>query len=403
MPTSPPIALYASCAPGLERLVAAELAALGVEAGAVEAGGVAFAGDERALWRANLWLRTASRVVVRAASFRATAFHELERNARKVPWERFVAPGGPVRFRVTCRKSRLYHSDAVAERLADAVRVRLGEPPAVASAAGDEQDEEHEEQEGSDAQLFVVRLFHDRCTISADSSGALLHRRGYRQAVAKAPLRETLAASMLLASDWRSSVPLLDPFCGSGTIVIEAALLARNVAPGLAAPPDGERTRRYAFLRWPGFDRNAWEAIVADAERLREQARGATIPTIQGSDRDAGGTAAAVANARRAGVADDVEITTRPLSAVEPPSGPGWLVSNPPYGVRVGESDRLRNLYAQLGKVARRRCPGWSMALLMAGGGLERETGLRFAELLRTANGGIPVRLLAARVPEAGA
>ena len=400
MPTSPPIALYASCAPGLERLVAAELAALGVEAGAVEAGGVAFAGDERALWRANLWLRTASRVVVRAASFRATAFHELERSARKVPWEWFVAPGAPVRFRVTCRKSRLYHSDAVAERLADAVRVRLSEPPAVASAPGDEEDEEHE---GSDAQLFVVRLFHDRCTISADSSGALLHRRGYRQAVAKAPLRETLAASMLLAPDWRGSVPLLDPFCGSGTIVIEAALLARNVAPGLAAPPDGERTRRYAFLGWPGFDRNAWEAIVADAERLRDQARGATIPTIQGSDRDAGGTAAAVANARRAGVADDVEITTRPLSAVDPPSGPGWLVSNPPYGVRVGESDRLRNLYAQLGKVARRRCPGWSMALLMAGGGLERETGLRFAELLRTANGGIPVRLLATRVPEAGA
>ena len=399
MPTSPPFALYASCALGLERLVAAELASLGVEATSVEPGGVAFAGAERTLWRANLWLRTASRVVARAASFRATAFHELERSARKVPWERFVAPGAPVRFRVTCRKSRLYHSDAVAERLADAVRVRLGEPPAVTAPPGDEEDEE---QEGSDGQLFVVRLFHDRCTISADSSGALLHRRGYRQAVAKAPLRETLAASMLLASDWRGTVPLLDPFCGSGTIAIEAALLARNVAPGLAAPADGERTRRYAFLRWPAFDSARWEAIVAEAERLRDQARGAAMPTIQGSDRDAGGTAAAVANARRAGVADDVEITTRPLSAVEPPSGPGWLVSNPPYGVRVGESDRLRNLYAQLGKVARRRCPGWSMALLMAGGGLERETGLRFAELLRTANGGIPVRLLATRIPEGG-
>ena len=401
MPTSPPLSLYASCAPGLERLTAAELAALGVAPGAVEPGGVAFAGDEGAVGRVNLWLRTASRVVVRAAAFRATAFHELERGARKVPWERFVAPGGAVRFRVTCRKSRLYHSGAVAERLVEAVRHRLGEAPAVvAPAAGAPGDEE---EEGDDAQLFVVRLFRDLCTISADSSGALLHRRGYRQAVAKAPLRETLAAAMLMASEWRGDAPLLDPMCGSGTIVIEGALLARGVAPGLAAPAGGGRTRRFAFTAWPGFDGARWDAEVAEAERARAGRRGAAIPVIQGSDRDAGGTAAALANTARAGVAGDVEIATRPISAVEPPAGaPGWLVSNPPYGVRVGEGDRLRNLYAQLGKVARQRCPGWTVALLMAAGGLERETGIRFHELLRTANGGIPVRLLAGRV-EGGA
>jgi putative N6-adenine-specific DNA methylase len=120
---------------------------------------------------------------------------------------------------------------------------------------------------------------------------------------------------------------------------------------------------------------------------------------IQASDRDAGATAAARANAERAGVAGDVEITTRPLSAVEPPPGPGWLVTNPPYGVRVGDVDRLRNLYAQLGKVARARCPEWTLALLSASRELERQVGMPFEEAFHTANGGIPVRLVVGQVP----
>lgn len=398
MTTSAALSLYAICAPGLERLTAGELVALGLRPDAVEPGGVAFEGGGEAVWRANLWLRTASRVVVRVAEFRATAFHELERSARKVPWERFLAPSAPVRFRVTCRKSRLYHSDAVAQRLLDAVSHRLGEAPRTGGDAADAD----EEGEGEDAQLFVVRLFRDQCTISADSSGALLHRRGYRQAVARAPLRETIAAALVLACEWRPDAPLLDPMCGSGTIPIEAALIARGIAPGLAALAGSARTRDFAFTRWPRHDAQGWDAVVAEAEAARERGRGAAIPPIQGSDRDAGGIAAATSNARRAGVADDVELCVRPISAVEPPPGPGWLVSNPPYGVRVGaaegESGRLRNLYASLGKVARQRCPGWTMGLLVGSGGLEREVGVRFRELLRTGNGGIPVRLLAGRV-----
>ena len=401
MPASSPLSLYAICAPGLERLTAGELLALGLKADVVEAGGVAFSGGEGAVWKANLWLRTASRVVVRVAAFRATAFHELERSARKVTWERFLVPGAPVRFRVTCRKSRLYHSDAVAQRLVDAVRHRLGEAPATAAAT-----DEEGEGEGEDAQLFVVRIFRDECTISADSSGALLHRRGYRQAVAKAPLRETIAAAMLLACEWRHDAPLLDPMCGSGTIPIEGALLARGIAPGLAAPGAGARTRDFAFTRWPHHDAAGWDGVVTKAEAARERRRASAIPPVQGSDRDAGGIVAAMANARRAGVADDLELSVRPLSAVEPPAGVGWLVSNPPYGVRVGaaegESGRLRNLYASLGKVARQRCPGWTMGLLVGSGGLEQEVGVRVRELLRTGNGGIPVRLLAGRVAGAG-
>jgi len=373
--------------------------ALGVTNPAPEAGGVGFQGRVDDAWRANLWLRTASRVVVRLAEFRATAFYELERQARKVPWERFAVPGRPVRFRVTCRKSRLYHSDAVAERLMAAVTRRLGEAPSAetsdetseTSEAGDDDAAGGEEDDGRDgegSQLFIARLVHDHCTISADSSGALLHRRGYRQAVAKAPLRETLAAAMLLGSGWRGQAPLLDPMCGSGTLAVEAALLARGIAPGLG--------REFAFMGWPGFDEARWEAELDKAGR--RAAPRSPVP-IQASDRDAGATAAARANAERAGVAGDVEITTRPLSAVEPPPGPGWLVTNPPYGVRVGDVDRLRNLYAQLGKVARARCPEWTLALLSASRELERQVGMPFEEAFHTANGGIPVRLVVGQVP----
>jgi Predicted N6-adenine-specific DNA methylase len=170
-----------------------------------------------------------------------------------------------VEFRVTSRKSRLYHQDAVAQRMMGAVAARLSGIPAG----------------GDSPQEFIVRLFRDECTVSADASGDLLHRRGYRLASGKAPLRETLAAAMLAAAGWDRVAPLLDPMCGSGTIPIEAALLARRVPPGLG--------RGFAFERWPGFDADAWEAV-------RATARGRILPQapspIQGSDRDAGAVAA---------------------------------------------------------------------------------------------------------------
>jgi putative N6-adenine-specific DNA methylase len=376
-----PLSLFAVTAPGLEPLARAELLSLGVPGARVDEGGVAFGGGAEAVMRANLWLRTASRVVERVAEFRATTFYDLERLARQVPWERYAEAGRPVRFRVTCRKSRLYHSDAVAERLATALDRRLG-GGAVVDAAAEDEDEGDE-----GAQLFVARLVHDHCTISADSSGALLHRRGYRQAVAKAPLRETLAAALLAGAGWTADAPLVDPMCGSGTIAIEAALRARRIAPGAS--------RRFAFMHWPSFDAARWDALL-DAARAGERPAGelrAGPGTIHGSDRDEGAVAAARANAERAGVADDVDFDVRPVSAIAPPPGPGFVVTNPPYGVRVGERDRLRNLYLALGNVLRARCPGWTAALLVADRQLEAHLQLPLADVLATSNGGIPVRL----------
>ena len=371
---------FAITAPGLEQLTAAELKALGVSDARATDGGVTFGASRQQLYAANLHLRTASRIIVRAGEFGAKAFHELERRAGKLPWEAFLSPNLGVSIRVTCRKSRLYHSDAVAERVAEAIGSRV-RGANVVDDADDETDAPN--------QLIVVRLLHDRCTVSVDSSGALLHRRGYRQAVAKAPIRETLAAAALLVSGWRGDAPLADPMCGSGTIPIEAALIARRIAPGLH--------RHFAFERWPEFDADAWRNTIAEANAMVLPSAGSPI---RGSDRDVGAIDAARANAERAGVTGDIDLVARPLSAVAGMDEPGWLVSNPPYGVRVGETDRLRNLYAQLGKLARERFAGGHIALVSADAALERQLRLPLRPLLSTTNGGIRVRVVGGPIPD---
>jgi putative N6-adenine-specific DNA methylase len=374
--SAPDLACFAVAAPGLEAFVAGELRALQVIhpllLEAPEPGGVGFRTDRPGLYAANLHLRIASRVLVRIGAFHASAFNQLERQARRLPWGEFVGKGLGVEFRVTSRKSRLYHQNAVAERLhAAASRVSTATPPAAGEAP----------------QEFVVRLFRDQCTISADASGELLHRRGYRLETAKAPLRETLAAAMLAGAGWTASAPLLDPLCGSGTIPIEAAMVARRIPPGIA--------RVFAFQRWPGFDERAWSAVLDSA---RERVLPVSPVRLLGSDRDPGAVQAAAANAARAGVGGDIEWRRAAISAIEPPPERGWVVTNPPYGVRVGDRTRLRDLYAQLGNVLRAKCPGWEVAMLTAHPALEGQTGLGLEPLFTTENGGLRVRLMRARV-----
>ena len=371
---------FAIVAPGLEPLALAEAQALGLPAAIEEGGGgLAWRGDLRSVLMANVGLRIASRVLVRVASFEARTFIELEKQARRIPWQRMAAPGTAARFRVTCRKSRLYHSDAVAQRLGDALR-RAVPGATIVQAKGLDEEAAPED----DAQLFVVRLFHDRCTVSADTSGALLHRRGWRQATAKAPLRETLAAALLAAAGWDGSGPLVDPLCGSGTIVIEGALIARGT-------PAGAR-RRFAVERWPGVPPTLGAWVRSE---LAGRGAVAKLPRIIGSDRDEGAIQAARSNAERAGVEGDVELAVRALSAAElPESERGWVVSNPPYGMRVGELDRVRNLWARLGQVLRERAPGWRVALLSPDQALERQLGIPVRVVAQTTNGGIPVRLV---------
>lgn len=384
------LACFAIVAPGLEALALAEAQALGLPA-ALEpgGGGIGWQGDLRSVLLANVGLRIASRIVVRLARFEARSFAELERHARQVAWSRIVAPDGAVRFRVTCKKSKLYHSDAVAQRLADALIRAV--PGARVEGAATSNDEDASEAAVEDAQLFVVRLLRDQCTVSADASGALLHRRGYRQATAKAPLRETLAAALIAASEWNGLVPLVDPLCGSGTIPIEAALRSMGIPPG--------RNRTFAAERWPGVSRTVGERVRATlAERLAGT-RPPQLPVITGSDRDEGAVAAARTNAERAGVAAETAFAVSALSNAEfPPGRRGWVVTNPPYGVRVGDASRVRDLWAQLGHVLRARATGWRVALLSPDASLERQLRIPLRAVAQSSNGGIPVRLVVGEV-----
>jgi putative N6-adenine-specific DNA methylase len=362
-------------------------------------GGVPFAGDRTALYRANLYLRTANRILVRLGEFPAVGFGELRKRAARLPWERCLAPGQAVALRVTCHKSRLYHSDAVAERVAGAIADRLGQVPDVTKY--------DDEEAGTPPQLVVVRLLHDHCTVSIDSSGELLHRRGYRLATAKAPLRETLAATMLLASGWppdtgkeageRSAV-LIDPFCGSGTIAIEAAQIALDIASGLASG----QARHFAFMAWPDFDAVLWGQLLEQAQekQAHKLVRQAGQLQIAASDRDAGAIELARANAARAGVADQIEFNRQPVSTVMPCFESGWIVTNPPYGLRVSAGYDVRNLYAQFGYVLRTSFNGWLLTVLCNDRQLLAQVGLPLDLSLNFVNGGLPVVLARGRVEQ---
>ena len=369
---------FAITAPGIAPVTAAELAALGIPHEPPTADGVAFPADYRTIALVNLWLRTASRVIVRLGAFKAQGFADLEKGAAKLPWQQVLLPGQAVAMRVTCRKSRLYHSDAVAERVVRQVARHFGvDVPVVRLTDSDDDDAPTDE-----AQRILVRIVHDIVTVSADTSGELLHRRGYRQAVAKAPLRETVAAACLLATDYDGTQPFLDPMCGSGTFPIEAAMIARQQAPGRARP--------FAFEHWPGADRDVLPNL-----RRATKAAGIDVPELPiiGSDRDPGAIRMSRENAARAGVESMIQFEQVTLDSIEPPAESGLWCSNAPYGRRVGNSDALTGLFVQIGKLARSAFAEWRVALLMAEQGHVKALQSPVTEILHTRVGGIQVGL----------
>ncbi len=360
--------LFAIVAPGLERICGAELAELGFDDQLAVAGGIEFQGRLADLYRANLWLRTASRVVVRLASFRCRAFPDLYRSAVRLPWGRFLRPGTPLDFRVTCRRSRLLHSARVAETLQAAVTHALGEAAPAADRPG---------------QLVLVRIVDDEVEISVDSSGELLHRRGYRTAVAAAPLRETLAAGCLQLLGWNGTQPLADPLCGTGTFLLEALLLAGRRAPGLR--------REFAFMRWPGYRSGLWQSQCAEALR-RER----PCPVIlSGGDADAAAIDAARANLVRLDPGHGVELLHLPLERQPVHPGTGLVLCNPPYGKRLLAETQLAPYFAALGRELQRAYPAWRKALLLPDPQLAKVTGLPLREVAVLDNGGLRVWLQA--------
>ncbi|MDO5603812.1 MAG: class I SAM-dependent RNA methyltransferase, partial [Paracoccus sp. (in: a-proteobacteria)] len=346
--------IFLVATPGLEQPLADEAREAGFSGVTIVPGGVELSGGWPEVWRANLVLRSATRVLVRAAAFRALHLAQLDKRARKLPWAELLRPDVPVRVEASCRKSRIYHAGAAAERIERAIRDVLGAP--VISGADD-----------GNAVTVKLRIEDDMAVISLDSSGESLHKRGHKEAVAKAPMRETMAAAFLRECGWRPGQALLDPMCGSGTFVIEAAEMAAGLLPG--------RSRHFAFEKFANFDAGIWAGLKA-AATVSEAA-----PVHYGRDRDAGAIRMSAANALRAGVDHLCRFETGAIADATPPEGPpGLIIINPPYGTRIGNKGPLFGLHAAMGEVMRARFGGWRVGIVTSEPALARATGLPFRD-----------------------
>jgi putative N6-adenine-specific DNA methylase len=389
--TRPPqggLELFAVTPRGVEGVCARELEALGATELHQDVGGVHFRGDQALLYRANLELRTAERVLVFLREFSAATPEMLYNQVRRIDWLKYLRPH--MTFAVTCVISRRgepggpnhSHNTAlkVKDAIADDMRKRAGERSDVNVKAPD---------------VRVHAYVHGkRCRLSLDASGDGLHRRGYRQATGAAPLKESLAAALLMLAGYDGRTPLIDPLCGAGTILLEAALLSRGVAPGLARESLQDRGRqspRFGFMGWPDFDPSLWARLRAEALARMRPAAGAPI---LGRDRDARAVAEARAAAGRLGLGSDVRFEVGEFSgAVAPEGPPGLVVTNPPYGVRLSAEGGLDALYGQLGDLLKARFRGWT-AWVLTTPELGKKVGLRPARRIPLKNGPIECRLL---------
>lgn len=339
--------IFLATAPGLEPLLFEEVRTKGFRRPKAVPGGVAIEGGWPEVWRANLWVRGAGRVLARIDSFRAVHLAQLDAKARRVDWAGVLRADVPFRVEASCAGSRIYHSGAAAQRIETAIRETLGA------------------RQAEDGVLVMVRLENDQCTISVDTSGEPLHKRGYKQALNPAPLRETMAALFLRQCGYEGTEPVVDPMCGAGTFVIEAAEIAARLNPG--------RSRTFAFEHLASFDAEAWAAMRAVRSQRVPAAR------CYGRDRDAGAIAMSRANAERAGVAEITDFAQAPISELTPPEGPpGLVIVNPPYGSRMGEGTDLAPLYAAFGQAMLRRFAGWRVGMVTSEPKLAHATRLPF-------------------------
>jgi 23S rRNA (guanine2445-N2)-methyltransferase / 23S rRNA (guanine2069-N7)-methyltransferase len=369
---------FATCAKALEPLVADELRALSASDVVVERAGVGFEGNLEVAYRACLWSRVASRVLLPLASFAAPDEDALYAGVRAIRWREHLSPRGTIAVDFASNRSAITHSHFGALKTKDAIvdqlRDETGDRPSIDTRRP--------------AVRINVYVHEDRATVSIDLAGESLHRRGWRAAGVEAPLKENLAAAILLLGDWPARAarqePLYDPMCGSGTLAIEAALLAGDVAPGLMRD-------YFGLVGWRGHDRALWRRL-GDEARARKQAA-PPPPPLFAADHDPRALAAARGNADRAGV--KIDFQRGEFSAATPPiDRPGLIVMNPPYGERLGETTALKPLYEAIGSVLRRRFTGWHALVLTANPELAKEIGLRPARRHVLYNGALECRLL---------
>ena len=335
--------LIAPCHFGLEAVLKKEILDLGYEISLVEDGRVTFIGDDEAICRANVFLRTAERVLLKAGSFKAETFEELFQGTRNIPWEDFIPEDG--KFWVTKAssiKSKLFSPSDIQSIMKKAMVERLKNRYGVTWFP----------ENGASYPLRVF-LYKDMVTVGIDTSGESLHKRGYRTLTSKAPITETLAAALILLTPWNRDRILVDPFCGSGTFPIEAAMMAANIAPGM--------NRSFLEEEWRNvIKRKCWYEAMDEAGDLVEED---VQVDIQGYDVDGDIVKAARSNAQSAGVDHMIHFQRRPVSAMSHPKKYGFIISNPPYGERIEEKENLPALYREIGERFA-ALDSWSMYLI---------------------------------------
>ena len=372
-PAEGKLAFFATVPLGAEELTALELSRLGAEGVTAIRGGVGFSGDRRLLYRSLLQLRTASRVLVQLGQFPCSTPQDLYDGVRSLPWSDLLTPAMTLAVDCTLRDSAITHSHFAALKAKDAIvdllRDATGSRPSIDTKLPDLR-----------VNLHIAR---NHCTVSLDACGEPLDRRGWRLDRNDAPLRESLAAAIIMPTGWDGSVPLLDPMCGSGTLLLEGVSMALGRPAGAG--------RQFGLMRWRDFDKKLWDTVLR--EEQAKAAENLTVPVL-GFDRDPRAIIACRENARRSGLEYAISFDRKPFEEAEPCGHEGVLVMNPPYGVRMGDRAGLAEQYRKIGEVFKRRFTGWTAYLLAGDQDLARLVGLKPSRRFVLFNGPLECRLL---------
>lgn len=364
---------FATVARGLEHIAAQELERCGAQSVRPDFTGVHFVGDKAMLYRVNLWARTIFRVLVPISEFPCSDADMLYREVQKISWDNYLQPHNTLAVNSTGGNQKLNHTHFTALQVKNAIvdqqRLKLDQRSSVNA-------------ENPDV-LINAHIHQDRCILSLDSSGTSLHRRGYRQAMGTAPLKETLAAALLDMAEWDSSLPFLDPLCGSGTLPLEAGLKALNIAPG-------SFQKKFGFFRWLDFDEQLWQELLTEAQSGITELKA----SISGSDHDSNVIQQAQSNAERCGIEQQITFTSTELSQLEAPADCGVLICNPPYGERLGDAQELGVLYKTLGDIFKQRFKGWTAFILTGNKELAKRVGLKASRRIPVYNGSLACTLL---------
>jgi len=365
---------FATVARGLEEIAAQEIKDLGGENVTPQFTGVEFQGDQKLLYEVNLWSRFIFRVLLPIRTFPCKNAKQLYHEIRQINWETYLSPEETLAVHCTGKNEQLNHTHFSALQVKNAI--------------ADQQRDDFGKRSNVDLEnpnlILNLHIEKTRAILSLDSTGDSLHRRGYRPAMGTAPLKETFASALLAMTDWETTMPLLDPMCGSGTFLMEAGLKALNIAPGLFR-------KTFTFEKWYDFNRELWEQVKQEAtqQQLSQLPAG-----IYGRDRDFEVLQQAKTNAKNCHLEQQINLAQTDISELEPPTDQGIIICNPPYGKRLGEVKQLGNLYKQLGDVFKQRFKGWIAYVLSGNKELTKQIGLRTSQRIPVYNGSLPCTLL---------